>query len=229
MKLIEILIPCVTMFLCGVAFSQDGSVNSTDLNRPFLTEATARQVPEWVAYGLAWPSTEEIATQKISTSLEIQQTVQRILSQCMISSLYDPNSVRKLISLGDWPAPYAVTRIMQFKKKGYIFHTRDSKESLFIGIKRHDDRHIWNMTKDHEKFVFETIETFFLNENVGPRPDKKMHYVPNKGGTEDFYYAYLPTAKKDFWAAYMWTNAKIIVLRVDKVSEQDKKKAAIEK
>ncbi|MCK4914274.1 MAG: hypothetical protein KAS69_06755 [Planctomycetes bacterium] len=222
MELKKLLIPCVAVILYSIAFGQEGSVNSKGVNEPFISED--RKLPEVIAYGLAWPSAEEMYNKTISAPPEAEQSVEAAISKCVKPAFYDANAVPKLISLGDWPRPYSVTRIKQFKKSEYTFHIYDDKRNLFIAVKRDDGKNIWDITKDHTIFVSQIIGTFFLNENIGPCPDKEMHYIPNKGGTEGFYYAYLPMDKRDFWSVYMWTDGKIVALRICKNFEEDKKK-----
>lgn len=222
-----VLFPWVILILCNITFCQEAPVGDPNLNKPFVTDL--RKAPELIAFGLAWPSAQQLVNQKISTDRKAQENVERVISKCLKPSLYDPNFISKLISLGDWPDSNCVARITQFKKNKYIFHVHDNKGSLFIAIKRTDGNDIWDMTRDHSKFVSQTIETFFINENVGSHKNRKMYYTPNKGETEGFHYVYTPANRKDFWSAYMWTNGKVVVLRIDKLFEEDKKKAAVEK
>jgi hypothetical protein len=222
------LVVFITIFLCSIAFCQEKPTEDADPNRPFIDAESLRQVPKVIAYGLVWPSSQEMDSKRISTSSEVQQHEQTIITKCMKPSLFDPNAAPKLTSLCGWPKPNSKTRITRYRKKDYIFNIYDDKGNLFVGIKRADGNDIWDMSRDHSEFVSWSVNKFFLSKNVGPRPDKRMHYVPNKDGTDSFYYGYLPAADKDFWAAYIWTDGKIIVLRTCKRFEEDKKKAAKE-
>ena len=149
---------------------------------------------------------------------------------CLKASFYDPNSRLNIISLLNWPKgpdPNLLTNITQYIKNDYLINVYDNVGSIFIGIKRLDDKAVWNMDQEHSEFLTWAIKEFFLSQNVGPQPNTEVHYVPNKNGTKDFYCAYLPLNNKNFWASYLWTDGYIIVLHMDKLYDLDKKKKAL--
>lgn len=211
------------MFLCSAVLCQEVSNGNKNLNKPFLT--ASQNVPKWVAWGLMWPSAQEMARQKDSTSATAQKATENILLKCVKSSWCEPNSIPELISFRDRPdSNYVKVRITQFEKDGYIFHINDSNGTLFVGIKQADGQNIQDMNQASSTFVPKTVEKFFLGENLKPRPGKEVFYAYNQDGTDGFYAYYLPTDNKDFWAVYIWTNGKIVVLRADKLFEENKKK-----
>lgn len=224
-----VLLICVMLLLCIFAYCQQTLADSSEPNKPFITDL--KKVPEVIAFGFAWPSAEEMSRRKFSPSSETEQQVRTVILKCLKPNFYDLNEHKtfpKLTWLKDWPIPKQVTRIKQFKSKDYILSIYDNDTNIFIAIKRADGNDVWDMNKDHSKFVPQTIEKFFINENVGPHKGEKMYYTPCKGKAEGFYYVYFPADEEDFWGAYMWTNGKIIALRVCKLFEEDKKKAAKE-
>jgi hypothetical protein len=229
MKPCKTLVVFITIALCGIAFCQEKPAKGSDPNKPFIDAEALRKVPKVIAYGFAWPSSQEMDSKKIPTNPEVQQHDQTIISKCVKPSLYDPNTAPKLTSLRGWPRAKSITEIKQYARGDYICKIYHNKSSLWIGIKRADGKDIWDMSRDHSEFVTWSVNKFFLSKNVGPRPGKKIHYAPNKGGPREFYYFYLPSNKKDFWSTYIWTNGKIVALRMCKRFEEDKKKAAKEK
>jgi hypothetical protein len=211
------------IFPCNAVLCQETSNGNKNLNKPFLT--ASQKVPKWVAWGLMWPSAQEMANQKDSTSATAQKATKNILLKCIKSSWCEPNSIPELISFRDRPdSNYVKVRITQFEKDGYIFHINDSNGTLFVGIKRADGQNIWDTNQPSSTFVPKTIEKFFLSENIDLREDKKLFYVPNKDGTEGFFYGYPPLDNKNFHFIYLWTNGEIILLRADKYFEENKMK-----
>jgi hypothetical protein len=226
MNLKAIITVCVMMiFPYSIILCQESTANNKNLNKPFLT--ASQNVPKWVAWGLMWPSAQEMARQTDSTSATARKATENILQKCIKPYWYEPNSVPELISFRDRPdSNYVKVKITQFEKDGYIFHINDTNEILFVGIKRTDGQDIWDMNQPSSTFVPKVIEKFFLDESLGPRPGKEVFYAYNQDGTKGFYACYLPIDEKDFWASYMWTDGKIIVLRVDKLFEENKMKQA---
>ncbi|HUW20714.1 MAG TPA: hypothetical protein VMW16_15560 [Sedimentisphaerales bacterium] len=209
---------CISIVLCGVALCNGQVRHNSDLSKPFVSDG--QRVPPVIRNGLAWPSSEEIVSKRYPCDPNVENKVRTIISKCITPSLYDPNDpnngLPEVIRLVDWPDPNKSSTISFFERKGYIFHVRDTATYTYITFKREDGNDIWDMAKDHTKFLSETVDRFFRRENVGPRIDTKTQYAPNEEGTEDFNYFYFPADKKDFSAASTWTNGKIIALCLDK-------------
>ncbi len=214
MKLEKNIIEALLVLMCSIAVCQAGSADGESPGESFVAEGV--KLPPVIAYGLRWPTAEQISNKSIPTCAEAQHAVEEIMSKCMKATWYDPNSGPRLISLGDWPRLYAVTRIARFEKTGYVFQIYDNIAELFVGIKRSDGQDIWDMQKKDDNFISQMVSTFFNDESIGPRAGKEIHYVPNKDGSDGFYCVYLPRVNTVFSAAYMWTNGKTLALRVEK-------------
>jgi hypothetical protein len=224
MKTNKTLICVIIVSLCSISMSQE----NTYVPKPFLNTEELAKVPDIIDAGLRWPSDPEIANKRVSISSENENQSRKTISKCLNSSLYDPNKTPSLISLLNWPKKTdsnIPNSIVQYVKDEYIINIRYSIASIFIGIKRADGKDIWDLTRDHSEFVPWALNKFFVSQNVGPLVDKEMHYVQNEKGTKDFYYAYVHPDIDYFSPAYMWTNGKIIVLRVDQRYDEGKKRS----
>lgn len=232
MKTLGIFIGFLVLLLNYGSISQEGTeqIKYPSEPKPFVKTEELGRIPKVVVSGLTWPTDEEIRNKRVSINSEIQNQINKTITKCLSISFYDPNNSPSIISLRNWPEgpdPNLLTNISQYAKKDYLINIHDKKGSIFIGIKRLDNKTIWNMDQEPSRFLPWAIKEFFVSQNVSPQPDKEVHYVPDKDGIRGFYYAYLPVNKKSFWAAYLWTDGNNIVLHMDKLFDENKAKKGI--
>jgi hypothetical protein len=225
MKTYIMFIGLIIMVVCNISMGQE----KTFVPKQFLNQEEVSKLPDVIFGGIVWPLDQDINSKKVSISSAKENQIRNTISKCLNKSIYDPNNPPSLITLRNWPEktdPNIQRTFTQYLKNEYIINICYVNKNPFIfviGLKRFDGNDIWDMSRDHKEFVPWALNKFFIDQNIGLQNGKQMYYSPNEKGTKDFYYNFQPSDKNDFAFAYMWTNGKIIILRVDQPYIADKK------